>query len=73
MDKIIRLLFDVNIRIVYVPKKKCGHFRDELREIAGSFKQFDLPYLNDFVIRKLYKGPVIAKRYHDRLIVKPLF
>lgn len=72
MDKVVRLLFDVNIRVVYIPKNKnADTSMMKLREIAGSFKQFDLPYLNDFAIRKFYKGPVIAKRYHDRLIAKP--
>jgi len=69
MDKVIRLLFDVNIRIVYVPHSKNKAKSDvKIREIAGSFKQFMLPHLNGFEIEKIKHGEEILESYRSREI-----
>jgi len=69
LDKVVRLLYEVNIRIVYLPK----HSNSEqavikLRELVGAFKQFNLPHLNGFDIREFVNGYPVVNRYRRRLI-----
>jgi hypothetical protein len=72
MDKIVRLLYDVNVRIVYIPKaKNYDAAKIKLKEIAGSYRQFNMPHLNGFVTNKIEKGYSIVEKYHMRKIVKP--
>ncbi|MFC1616483.1 type IV secretory system conjugative DNA transfer family protein [Patescibacteria group bacterium] len=67
LDKVVRLLFDVNIRIVYLPKEKSLESSTvKLREIVGSFKQFNLPHLNGFEMKNVIQGESIYKKYHNR-------
>ncbi len=55
MDKVNKLLFDVSIRVAYVPTPAGVPGAEiKLREIAGSFKQFNLPNLNGFEIKRIY-------------------
>jgi hypothetical protein len=69
MDKVVRLLFQVNIRIVYVPKVKNQKKAEvKLREIVGSFKQFNFPQINGFAIRSFKSGPSVVNAYKKRLI-----
>jgi hypothetical protein len=69
MDKVVRLLFQVNIRIVYLPKvKDLKKAKVKLREIVGSFKQFNFPQINGFDIRSFESGPSIVTAYKKRLI-----
>jgi hypothetical protein len=73
IDKVARLLYEVNIRIVHVPKNKdLAKSRNKLREIVGSFKQFTLPNLNGFVLGDFEEGQMAVKRYHKRMINKGL-
>ncbi len=71
-EKLSGLLFGVNIRIVYIPKQK-DHAASvvKLKEIAGSFKQFNMPTLNGFALSKIYKEPSIVERYRERLLDSP--
>jgi hypothetical protein len=67
MDKAARLLYSVNIRIVYASKNKSEErAKVKLRELAGAFKQFNIPQLNGFEIRHFYFGEMIARRYRER-------
>jgi hypothetical protein len=69
MDKAARLLYSVNIRIVHASKHKAiERAKVKLREIAGAFKQFNIPQLNGFEIREFYYGDTIANRYRSRII-----
>ncbi len=69
MDKVIRPLFNVNIRIVYVPKSKNKQKAQmKLREIVGSFKQFNYPHLNGFEIDEFVEGNRIINSYKHRII-----
>lgn len=69
VDKVSRLLFDVNIRIVYIPKKATKALATvKLREIAASFKQFNLPHLNGFTIKNFYEGKNIVNNYRKRSV-----
>lgn len=71
-EKLSGLLFDVNIRIVYVPKK-ANHEVSlvKLKEIAGSFKQFNLPSSNGFTLSKIYRDISIVERYQSRALSNP--
>jgi len=69
MDKISRLLFSVNIRIVYIPVEKNKQKSNmKLREIVGTFKQFNFTHLNGFAINSFIDGPLAVNRYRKRLI-----
>ncbi len=71
-EKLSGLLFNVNIRIVYIPKEK-NHAVSlvKLKEIAGSFKQFNMPDLNGFALAKVYRDPSIVDRYRKRTLENP--
>jgi hypothetical protein len=67
IDKVGKLLYETVIRIVYVPKvagKELAMVK--LREIAGSFKQFNIPQLNGFHIEKIVSGAEAVEAYHER-------
>lgn len=71
-DKIGKLLYEANVRIVYVPKHANKDVAlVKLREIAGSFKQFSIPQVNGFVLGNIVSGEEIVKRYQDRELLKP--
>jgi len=72
IDKVGKLLFETSIRIVYVPKlagKEAALIK--IREIAGSFKQFNIPQLNGFKIGRFYYGNDAVARYRARLLDRP--
>jgi hypothetical protein len=75
VDKVTRLTFDINIRIVYIPRKENMDIAEiKLNEIAGSFRQFDLPNLNSFHISRINKNNAqILKRFQQRLVVDQMF
>ena len=57
MDKVNKLLFETSVRVVYVPSpKSVPTAKNKLREIAGSFKQYNIPSLNGFSIKHLSKS-----------------
>lgn len=71
-EKLSGLLFDVNMRIVYVPKVENDDVSVvKLKEIAGSFKQFNMPSSNGFALAKIYKDDSIVKRYSERTLENP--
>lgn len=69
MDKISKLLFEITIRIVCVSEKEDRETAVvKVREIAGSFKQFNIPHLNGFHIKKIEHGEHAARKYMNRFI-----
>lgn len=66
-DKVVKLLFEAKIRIVYVPKdgNRAGALL-KLREIAGAFKQFLIPNNNGFVIGKIGYDQNFLRDYQRR-------
>ena len=69
MDKAARLLYAVNIRIVYASKNNSiERAKVKLREVAGAFKQFNIPQLNGFEIRNFFFGDMIARKYRGRIL-----
>ncbi len=69
MDKVVRPLYSVNVRIVHIPKAKDVHKSNvKLREIVGAFKQFNYPHLNGFEIKKFLTGRQLVTAYKKRLI-----
>ncbi len=69
MDKVVRPLFGVTIRMVHIPKSK-DHKKAQikLREIVGAYKQFSFPHLNRFVIGPFFYGSSIVNAYRKRII-----
>ena len=74
VDKVTRLSFDTNIRIVYIPRPENRDLAVvKLNEIAGSFNQFNQPNLNSFEISKINQNNLqILRRYQQRLVVNPI-
>lgn len=74
VDKVTRLTFACNIRIVYIPRKENIDLAElKLNEIAGSFKQFNLPNLNGLVVGRLNAiNSQILKRYQQRAVIEPM-
>ena len=71
-EKLSGLLFNVNVRIVYVPKVENDAVSViKLKEIAGAFKQFNLPSSNGFALAKIYKDDQIVTRYANRTLENP--
>jgi hypothetical protein len=69
IDKVVRPLFEVTIRIVHIPKNKdISRAKVKLREIVGSFKQFNSPHLNRFEIGDFIFGRSIVNLYKKRII-----
>ncbi len=69
IDKVVRPLFDVNIRIAYLPKSKKSDVAEvKIREIVGAFKQFNAPHLNGFEIKHFVHGQNLVNAYKKRLI-----
>ncbi len=69
IDKVVKLLYEVNIRIVYVPKNKnVEKAKTKVREIVGSFKQFNMPHLNNFLIGEFEHGRELVDAYHRRVL-----
>lgn len=71
MDKVVKLPFDISIRILYAPTLLDRETaRVKIRELAGAFKQFNQPHLNGFKIAEIGRGDIL-KRFYDREIYKP--
>ncbi len=73
MDKVVRLLYEVRIRVVHIPKNKnVEKAKVKLREIVGAFKQFNFPHLNGFEFDGFIEGPAVVRQYHKRMIGRGL-
>ncbi|MEK7545280.1 MAG: DUF87 domain-containing protein [Patescibacteria group bacterium] len=72
MDKIAKLLYEVTIRAVYLPQKNDHEvIFSKLSEVAGSFKQFNIPYLNSLEVSRKISGPRIVSLYGMRFMGDP--
>ncbi len=73
VSKISMLGFDSNIRFIYIPEEKSLPLAQvKLNSIASSFKQFNLPQLNSFVVRSIdSNNNQILRRFKHRSIVNP--
>jgi hypothetical protein len=72
IDKVGKLMYETTVRIVYVPKavgRETAMIK--LREIAGSFKQFNIPQLNGFRIEEIVQGDEAVRRYREREMEHP--
>ncbi|MEK7528793.1 MAG: DUF87 domain-containing protein, partial [Patescibacteria group bacterium] len=68
-DKVMRLLFETIIRVVYVPHEPDVDAADvKIREIASSFKQFDIPHLNTVDISDTFTGLEAVSRFRSRVL-----
>jgi Type IV secretion-system coupling protein DNA-binding domain len=69
MDKVVKLLYETTIRVVYVQKDRNQETaRIKLQEIASSFKQFNIPQLNGFQISNFIQGRDALARYNKRIM-----
>lgn len=69
VDKVGRLLYEVNIRIGYVPANNDAKTAElKVKEIAGSFAQFNHPLLNKFAINKFETGDHVFEIYKNRML-----
>lgn len=67
MDKVVKLLYEVGIRIAYLPKNQnIEEAQIKVREIAGSFKQFNQPHLNGFKLEKLSRSQSALMEFRKR-------
>ncbi len=72
IDKVVKLLYETNIRIVYIQKNKDPETAlIKLREMSGSFKQFSVPQINGFTIDKFINGREIIERFNKRYLDNP--
>lgn len=74
VDKVTRLTFGCNIRIIYIPRKENIDLAElKLNEIAGSFKQFNQPNLNSLHVSRLNSAnSQILKRFQQRAVIDPI-
>lgn len=71
-DKVVKLLYEVNIRIIYIQKdKNTESAKIKLNEIASSFKQFNIPHANGFRISGFIKGQKALDAFNHRYIKNP--
>lgn len=74
VDKVTRLTYDVNIRIVYLPRPENRDLAEvKLNEIASSFHQFNMPNMNSLEVGRINQSNrQILRRYQQRLVVNPI-
>jgi len=74
LDKVTKLSFDANVRILYLPRPENWDLAPiKINEIAGSFRQFNRPNLNGFeVVHMTQNARQVLNRYQQRLVVNPL-
>lgn len=71
MDKVVKLPFDISLRVLYVPRVADEQTaRVKIRELAGVFKQFNLPHLNGFEIAEVGRHKIL-ERFRARELHNP--
>jgi hypothetical protein len=66
-DKIGRLLFEANIRVIVSgPSEAETDAHNKLREIAGTFGQFSSPRLASFHLTRIRRHRATSRRFHHR-------
>ncbi len=73
LGKIAKLGFEVNLRVGYASQKSDRKkLKGKMQEIAGSFKQFNLPHLNGFeIVKTLSNKDLVARNVHERAMSHP--
>lgn len=74
VDKVSRLTFDAAIRLVYIVRKEnLDQAEVKLKEIAGSFRQFNMPQMNGLTLARINQANAsVLRRYRLRQIVAPI-
>lgn len=68
VDKVGKLLFECNIRIGYVPSNgDLENAKLKVKEIAGTFKQFNQPLLNEFIVGPIETNASLFEIFKHRL------
>jgi hypothetical protein len=70
-DKIGRMMYETNIRIAYLPSN--GDMKSaelKVKEIAGTFQQFNIPQLNGFQMTPFKRGEEMWQRFKHRMILR---
>ncbi|MDP2624793.1 MAG: type IV secretion system DNA-binding domain-containing protein, partial [Candidatus Peregrinibacteria bacterium] len=68
-DKVSKLMYEVNIRVAYLPANGDVEVAKlKVKEIAGSFKQFNQPLLNEFNLGKLETGDHLFEIFKHRML-----
>jgi len=71
MDKVVKLPFDVSVRVLFVPTLSDRETaKIKVRELAGAFRQFNQPHLNGFKIGAT-GGVNILQRFRERFLDDP--
>ena len=71
MDKVVKLPFDVSIRVIFVPAlADSAVAKVKVRELTGAFKQFNQPHLNGFEVAE-FGSQDILKRFRNRELYEP--
>jgi hypothetical protein len=70
-DKVSKLMYETNIRIGYLPANgDIDAAKLKIREIAGAFKQFNQPLLNEFVPKKIKTDSHELAKFKHRMILR---
>jgi Type IV secretion-system coupling protein DNA-binding domain len=73
VDKVTKLTFDANIRILYLPRPENWDLAEiKINEIAGAFRQFNLPNLNGFGVVRSSNPQQMLRRFQNRSVANPL-
>lgn len=71
MDKVIKLVFDCSLRVLfYSEKANPVEKHAKVQELTGSFKQFNQPHLNGFRVRE-FGTEKTTKHFLQRAIHEP--
>lgn len=72
IDKVVKLLYETNVRIMYLQKQRNKETaRVKIQEIAGAFKQFNVPQINGFQIRSYTNSQEALHKYQHRYMENP--
>ncbi len=70
-DKVSKLMYETNIRIGYLPANgDVESAKLKIKEIAGSFKQFNQPLLNEFIVKKVETDTHQLAKFKHRMILR---
>ncbi|MBT7703535.1 type IV secretory system conjugative DNA transfer family protein, partial [Candidatus Peregrinibacteria bacterium] len=70
-DKVSKLMYETNIRIGYLPANgDIESAKVKIKEIAGSFKQFNQPLLNEFLTKKIQTDSYLIDIFKNRTLLR---
>jgi len=66
VDKLNRLLFTCNVRVSVITSASARTEAEaKMEEIAGSFRQFNLPHCNGFAVGHLWESTTLPLGFHE--------